>query len=346
LPVVALAGLPLVAALLYAQFGSRDSAIFRWRAQPRVRSPRLPWTTGGAGSKRISEEPGRRPRLGGAGAGADRIGRYDDAVRAWRNSITYNGDETALHRRRSRRGLTERAAASSAEAKAEFDRALVLDPKEMKARYFVGLAAEQDGRRADAEQAWRAMLDGAPADAPGRPLVTAALARVGSVAPALSEEALAAADGMSDAARDTMVRGMIDRLAARLEQNRDDVDGWLRLVRAYMVLGDRTKAQAISAEARQALGKDQGRLQQLNDGLKGLGLDLVRHDDRDGSDASRDSLFHLSPLGKVGTRNVPGEGNRMSHLALSATHPDPLPNGKRGSIAPVAIIASELKEQP
>ncbi len=113
-------------------------------------------------------------------------------------------------------------------------------------RYFVGLAAEQDGRRADAEQAWRAMLDGAPADAPGRPLVTAALARVGSVAPALSEEALAAADGMSDAARDTMVRGMIDRLAARLEQNRDDVDGWLRLVRAYMVLGDRTKAQAIS----------------------------------------------------------------------------------------------------
>ncbi len=51
------------------------------------------------------------------------------------------------------------------------------------------------------------------------------------------------------------------------------VEGWLRLVRAYMVLGDRTKAQAIVTDARQALGKDEGRLQQLNDGLKGLGLE-------------------------------------------------------------------------
>lgn len=272
--VVALAGLPLVAALLYAQFGSPGLGDF-----PLAERSRASVATASM-DKLVAQVEAHLEKNPADGRGWEvlapvltRVGRYDDAVRAWRNSITYNG-ETALRRADLGEALTGASGGIvTAEAKAEFDRALVLDPKEMKARYFVGLAAEQDGRRADAEQAWRAMLDGAPADAPWRPLVTAALARVGSVAPALSEEALAAADGMSDAARDTMVRGMIDRLAARLEQNRDDVDGWLRLVRAYMVLGDRTKAQAISADARQALGKDQGRLQQLNDGLKGLGLD-------------------------------------------------------------------------
>jgi cytochrome c-type biogenesis protein CcmH len=58
-----------------------------------------------------------------------------------------------------------------------------------------------------------------------------------------------------------------------LHQNGDDVDGWLRLVRAYMVLGDAAKAKAATSDARQAVAKDPERLQQLNDGLKDLGLD-------------------------------------------------------------------------
>ena len=59
----------------------------------------------------------------------------------------------------------------------------------------------------------------------------------------------------------------------RLKQNGDDVDGWLRLVRAYLVMGDRDKAMAAQADARQAVAGDAGRLKQLNEGLKTLGLD-------------------------------------------------------------------------
>ena len=73
--------------------------------------------------------------------------------------------------------------------------------------------------------------------------------------------------------RDAMIRGMVDRLAARLKDNGDDVDGWLRLVRAYMVLGDTDKAKSAQTEARQAVADKPDRLKQLNDGLKGLGLD-------------------------------------------------------------------------
>jgi cytochrome c-type biogenesis protein CcmH len=203
-----------------------------------------------------------------------RLGRYNDAIRAYRNSISYNGDSAE---RRSDLGEALAGAASgvvTSEAKAEFERAVALNADEPKANYFLGLAAEQDGRSADAAAIWRAMLAKASADAPWRPLVQAALGRVGGpAAPALSDDAMTAAKDMSEADRGTMIRGMVYRLATRLKQNGDDVEGWLRLVRAYMVMGERDKAMSALSEARQAVANDTERLRQLNDGLKNLGLD-------------------------------------------------------------------------
>ena len=86
-------------------------------------------------------------------------------------------------------------------------------------------------------------------------------------------EAMAAAKDMNDTDRNAMVRGMVERLATRLKQNGDDVEGWLRLVRAYLVMGEREKAAVASADARQAVGNDAERLRQLNEGLKNLGVD-------------------------------------------------------------------------
>jgi cytochrome c-type biogenesis protein CcmH len=78
---------------------------------------------------------------------------------------------------------------------------------------------------------------------------------------------------MNGADRDAMIRGMVERLATRLKQNGDDVDGWLRLVRAYLVMGERDKARGALNEARQAVANDAERLRQLNEGLKNLGID-------------------------------------------------------------------------
>ena len=96
---------------------------------------------------------------------------------------------------------------------------------------------------------------------------------VAPVAPALSDDTMAAAKQMTETDRTAMIRGMVDRLAARLKQNGDDVEGWLRLVRAYLVMGEREKAVSARADARQAVGSDAERLRQLNEGLKTLGLD-------------------------------------------------------------------------
>ena len=203
-----------------------------------------------------------------------KLGRYDDAVRAYRNSITYNGDNAE---RRADLGEALAGAAGgvvTAEAKAEFERAVAIKPDEAKARYFLGLAAAQDGRNAEAASIWRAMLEQASSDAPWRPLVQDALARVdGAAVPALPSDTVAAARDMNQADRDTMIHTMVDRLATRLKQNGDDVEGWLRLVRAYMVLGDRDRAKSAQADARQAVANDAERLRQLNEGLKNIGLD-------------------------------------------------------------------------
>ncbi len=203
-----------------------------------------------------------------------RLGRFDEAVRAYHNSITYAGDDAG---RRADLGEALTGAAGgvvTAEAKAEFERAVVLNADEVKATYFLGLAAEQDGRHPEAASIWRAMLEKAPPNAPWRPLVRAALARVdGSTAPALSGETMAAANGMTEGDRSAMIHSMVERLASRLKQNGDDVEGWLRLVRAYMVMGDRDKAMSALSDARQAVANDAERLRQLNEGLKNLGLD-------------------------------------------------------------------------
>ena len=84
---------------------------------------------------------------------------------------------------------------------------------------------------------------------------------------------MAAAKDMNETDRGAMIRGMVERLASRLKQNGDDVGGWLRLVRAYMVMGDHDKARSAQTDARQAVTNDAERLRQLNEGLKNLGLD-------------------------------------------------------------------------
>src|SRR5258708_11254104 len=101
---------------------------------------------------------------------------------------------------------------------------------------------------------WRGVSGKAAGDGAWGPLVQAALARVGgSSAPVLSDDAMAAAKDMSETDRGAMIRGMVERLAVRLKQNGDDVEGWLRLGRAYIPMGDPDKAKSALAHTRHAV---------------------------------------------------------------------------------------------
>jgi cytochrome c-type biogenesis protein CcmH len=205
-----------------------------------------------------------------------RLGRYDDAVEARRKSIALNGDTAT---RDSDLGEALVGAANGVvtdEAKLAFQHATASDPHEVKARYFLGLADEQDGNREAAAAKWHAMLDDGPRDAPWANFVRAALARVtgepvAAIGPGPGDTAAAA--NMNDTQRAEMVRGMVQRLADRLHGDGSDVEGWLRLVRAYVVLGDRDKAKDAAADARHALANDPDQVKRIDDLVKGLGLE-------------------------------------------------------------------------
>ena len=81
---------------------------------------------------------------------------------------------------------------------------------------------------------------GAPPQAPRGP--SAPAAPRGPTA-----EDMRAAQGMSEADRQTMIRGMVASLAARLEENPDDIEGWQRLARSYEVLGEGERAREAQA---------------------------------------------------------------------------------------------------
>ncbi|MDH2380144.1 c-type cytochrome biogenesis protein CcmI [Bradyrhizobium sp. CER78] len=278
--IVALVGLPVIASSFYLALGSPRLGDFPLAERSRVADANQPL------ANLVAQVEAHLEKNPTDGRGwtvlapvLSRLGRYDDAVRAYRNAITYAGDSADRRADLGEALMGSAGGVVTADAKAEFERAVALNGDDAKANYFLGLAAEQDGRKADAAALWQKMLAKGPSDAPWRPLVQAALVRVGGSvpggvsAPALPDGAVAAAQDMSEADRGTMIKGMVDRLATRLKTNGDDVEGWLRLVRAYLVMGERDKAMSARADARQAVANDADRLRQLNEGLKTLGLD-------------------------------------------------------------------------
>ncbi len=78
---------------------------------------------------------------------------------------------------------------------------------------------------------------------------------------------------MPEAQRTAMIRGMVQKLADKLHANGNDVEGWLRLVRAYAVLGDQDKAKGAAADAKRALAEHPDEVKRIDDLVKSLGLE-------------------------------------------------------------------------
>ena len=76
---------------------------------------------------------------------------------------------------------------------------------------------------------------------------------------------------MSEADRKTMIGGMVAKLAAEQQSNPGNLDGWMRLGRAYAVLGERDKAADAYDHAVSLKPSDVGiRLQAIEGLLDGL----------------------------------------------------------------------------
>jgi cytochrome c-type biogenesis protein CcmH len=274
---ITIAIVPLVALGLYLELGSPDVPV--QSAFARLSEPEQDRSI----ADLVSQVENHLARNPNDGAGWEviapvylRLGRFADAVTARKKSIALNGDSPA---RQSDLGEALVGAANGIvtdEAKLAFEHALAGDAHDLKARYFLGLADEQDGNRNAAAEKWRALLDDAPPGAPWRDFVRDSLARVTDTkadprGPGAAD--VAAAENMPEGERTAMIRGMVQRLSDRLHADGGDVDGWMRLVRAYAVLGDRDEAKSAAAEARRALADRPDQVRRIDDLVKSLGLE-------------------------------------------------------------------------
>jgi len=286
--------LPLGGLGLYLQLGAPDL-------------PSLPLAQRGAEVERLAEMRGLTERL------QRRLAQEPDDLRGWellarsRAELGQWAEAAEAYRQAVARGGVERAGLQSAlgeavtaaadgvvtpEARAAFDTALALDPSEPRARYYRALALQQAGRQREALDAWLELAADTPADAGWRPLlrqqITAGAEALGlplgalripegPAAPAVpgpSAEDLAAAEDLSPQEREAYVRSMVEGLATRLEEQPDDLDGWLRLVQARLVLGEPEAALAALRRAEplvETLPQDDRRRRAVAEGLRLLG---------------------------------------------------------------------------
>jgi cytochrome c-type biogenesis protein CcmH len=66
---------------------------------------------------------------------------------------------------------------------------------------------------------------------------------------------------------------MVERLATRLHQDGSDVDGWVKLVRSYNVLGDQERMRGAIDDAHNALSSDPEKRRRFDDDVKALGIE-------------------------------------------------------------------------
>ncbi len=224
--------------------------------------------------------------------------RFDDAVAAYRQADGLQPDDPNIMAALGESLVLAAGGTVTPEAQTVFRSAHALNDRLPGPRFYMGLARAQAGDPREAYDIWLALANDSEPDAPWRPELIARLEEVGAelekdTAAVLKDtpagrtagesvplrgptrEDVEAAADMSADDRAEMIRGMVEGLAARLEENPDDIQGWIMLARSYRVLDRPEKARDALRRAREAAPDDPGTLVQL-------GAAIVDAGDRDG----------------------------------------------------------------
>jgi cytochrome c-type biogenesis protein CcmH len=185
-------------------------------------------------------------------------GEFEKAAGAFRKTIELKGEtEEALV------GLAETLIFGNngeitGAAKQALNSAVQRNPKSGRGRLWLAIAAEQEGKKAEAQQAYRDMLND-DLTGPLRRTVTQRLAGLSGG----GGQVAAPHGGSSENApkgHEGNIPEMVERLAERLKSKGGSLDNWLMLIRSYYVLQEEAKAQDAVAKARQQFASDPGAL--------------------------------------------------------------------------------------
>ncbi|CAN5235602.1 hypothetical protein BH11PSE5_BH11PSE5_21740 [soil metagenome] len=158
-----------------------------------------------------------------------------------------------------------------------FEKAIGIDAKEPRARYFLAVRRDLKGDHEGAIVDWLALLKDTPSGAPWEQDLRRTIEQVarihkvdvaerlaaikpaaphpalGSVAtaaiPGPTRDQMQAASALPKGQQDQMIEGMISSLEGKLKANPAYVDGWIMLIRSRMTLGQTAQANAAMKNA-------------------------------------------------------------------------------------------------
>jgi len=208
-----------------------------------------------------------------------KLGRFSDAANAFRQSIKLNGESPRRLGGLAEAGLAITNGMVTAEVGQAYAKILTKFPGDPIARFWLAVAKEQAGDAKGAAAGYRALLREKSGSEKFHRLLQERIATVDQeMAGAANAGRLPAPDGeaakgiasLPPGERRKAIEGMVEGLAQRLKSDGGDAGSWQRLVRAYAVLGEKTKAKAALELARKALKADTKALE----GLEGMARDI------------------------------------------------------------------------
>ena len=176
-------------------------------------------------------------------------------------------------------------------AKAAFDKAIILDPKDPRSRYFLAVSKDLDGDHRGAINDWLKLLKDTPKNAPWEADLIRTIEQVGKInkidvikslanaqesrnsdlsatlksiaaapIPGPSKAEMAQAAKLPPGQQQQMVTSMVEGLETKLAKNPKNVDGWIMLMRSRMTLGETAKAKAALTKSVAANPEAQSKL--------------------------------------------------------------------------------------
>jgi cytochrome c-type biogenesis protein CcmH len=233
-------------------------------------------------------------------------GRFSEAAEAYAKAIDLSPDVAEIRSARVEALVGAAEGNVTSDARKAIEETLKLDPKDARARFFKGLAKEQEGDKVSALTDWVELLNDASSDEPwvsdlrnriaelerslgvdfgadpwnsksaSAGLLIETLKAQGGTRAAIdkrpSEDDVQSAQAMRPAERSAMIRVMVDGLASRLEHSPRDADGWIKLIRSRVVLGERDLARQALRRGLEVFADDAPERDRIAAAAQELGL--------------------------------------------------------------------------
>ena len=220
---------------------------------------------------RTKREPNSAEAWSALGAARFDMSDFAGAVAAYEKAVALSPESAGLWSALGEaRVMASERESMPAMASQAFDKAIALDEKDPRARYFLAVRKDIGGDHKGAIEDWFALLADTPQGAPWEADLRRTIEQVAAIhqidvaarlmntqaralkpeempvaaraIPGPSRAEMEAASQLPKGQQDAMIQGMVDGLEAKLRADPSNVDRWIMLMRSRMTLGETAKA--------------------------------------------------------------------------------------------------------